>query len=1115
METFIVQKCPMKKHGGLFLLLALLVFSPSLFAQVETSEVLGTVHDPSNAAVAGATVTLTNKGAGISSQATTDENGNYDFLSVKVGDYGVAVEMTGFSKFTTDVRVDVDVRQRVDAALRVGVVTQSVEVTGAAATLDTDSSEHAQVVATQAAMELPLNGRNYADLALLSTGTVKSPIAVSFGPTGTPREGSFNVNGMRSTYNNFILDGLDNNAYGTSNQGYSSQTVQLNPDAVSEFKVITSNYSAEYGRVGGAVVNAVMKGGTNSYHGTAYEFVRNTDLNTYGYQFSAPLKPTLQRNQFGFTIGGPFIKNRLFFFADYEGYRQLQKYNNFDSIPNMNDRGGILPVPVYDNLNHTLYPANTQIPIASLNQFASTVLGQLPTVAAGATRSNDLFESLLIKDYADKYDVKIDGQINANMNAFVRFSQRKDLDYYAPDIPGPSGGNGNGHIHTLDQNASIGYTWTVTPTSLFEARFGVSRIDAGKQPPLLGGASMLSLYGIPGLPTTPNLTGGLNSQNISGFSQLGRQTSNPQFQNPLSFNPKFNYSIVRGNHSLKMGYETLIVRTEILDINPLYGEDQFTGNFSKPTCAELGVAAGCTVASDSASYNLADFIFGTPSIINLGNDLVVNLRQHVHSLYFQDDYRLTPKLTLNLGLRWDFATPLYERDNNYTNFDPVTVSMVKATSGSLFDRSLVHPDYKDWGPRLGAAYSIDTKTVARAGYGISYTFFNRVGSALEGINAPQALFGVINQSIPAGGPVPAGFLTTQNSFTTGIDNPSSFNPVNSNVVYVPPDTRWPYIQNWFVSVQRELPMQTVLEVAYNGNHSLRLPILGDYNQALPNAPGGTLGVQARRPIPSFGPITWVDPVGNNNYNGLSVRLEHKFTSGLHLLNSFTWGRGLGDSEQALEYFSGYVEANPQNIHDLAAEYGPSSFDVRLNDVTSVIYQLPFGKGRRYGSDMNAIEDAVAGGWEINTINTAHTGNPINVYYGPTTSQDVTGLSNDYRGEAFLRPNVTGSGVPLGGTGMINKYFNGYTFTTPPVNAPFGDLGRNAFRAPGFEQWDFALDKYFTIHEDIRLQFRSEFFNFLNHTNFGIPNTQTTNSAFGTIRSTYPARQIQFALKLDF
>jgi hypothetical protein len=1096
-------------------------------AQFDTAEVLGTVRDVSRSVVPKAALTLLNEDTGITARTVADDSGNYTFSNVKIGRYKLTAEAAGFSRASeSGIKVDVGARLRVDFALQVGQVTETVEVSGAAAALETDSSEHGQVVGTTAIVELPLNGRNYADLALLSANVVKSPIAASFSASGTPREGSFNVNGMRSTYNNFLLDGLDNNAYGTSNQSYSSQAVQASPDALAEFKVITSNYSAEYGRVGGAVVNAVMKSGTNQFHGTAYEFLRNTDLNATGFLFSPAVfvKPTLQRNQFGLTIGGPIIKNRLFFFGDYEGYRQLQRYLNFDSLPTATDRAGNLPVAVYDPLNKTVYPANTPIPIASLNPFAAALLGGLPTLN-GAGRSNNYEALLLIRDYSDKYDAKIDGQINDHMNAFLRFSQRKDVQFYQPTFPGPSGGDGNGFIHSIDQNASIGYTWAVTASSIFEARLGWTRINAGKQPALLGGPSLESLFGIQGLPTTSNLTGGFNSQSISGFTALGRQTSNPQFQNPQSWDPKLNYSKTIGRHSIKTGYEYLNVHTEILDVNPLYGQDVYAGQFSKPTCAELSLAAGCTIASDATSYNLADLIFGAPSQINQGSYTVVNLRQYVHSLYVQDDFHVSPKLTVNIGLRWEFASPLFERDNNYSNFDPTTDSMIKATGGDLFHRSLVHPDYKDLGPRLGMAYSIDKKTVVRGGYGISYTFFNRVGSALEGINAPQALFGVLNQTIPAGGAVPTGFLTTQNSFTTGIANPSAFNPVNSNVVYVPPDTKWPYIQNWFLSVQREIAKDTLVEISYNGNHSLRVPILADYNQAAPNAvtatcappatTAGCLGVQARRPIPTYGPITWVDPAGDNHYNGLSARLEHRFGSGLYFLNSFTWGNAMGDSEQALEYYAGYFQANPQNIHNLAAEKGPSSFDVKFNNVTSVVYQVPFGKGRKYGGSMNPVIDAVAGGWELNTINTAHTGTPLDVIYGASTINDNTGLSNDYRGQAFLRPNVSGSAASQSTSQMLNTFFAGYTFTTPLATSPYGNVGRNSFRAPGFEQWDFAANKSFRIRENIKVQLRSEFFNLLNHTNFGIPDTKTTDAAFGTIRTTYPSRQIQFALKLLF
>src|ERR1700733_12752721 len=330
----------------LFVSIAALFLASSAFGQFETAEVLGTVHDPSDKTIAKASVTLTNQGTGIEAKTTTNEDGDYDFLNVKVGKYTVSVEAPGFSKVSTqDVDVQVEARQRVDFKMQVGEVTQSVQVSGVATVLETDSSEHNQVINTQQIVELPLNGRDYASLALLATNVHISPQAISFSPSGTPREGAFNVNGMRSTYNNFLLDGLDNNSYGTSNQDYSSQVVQPSPDALAEFRVITSNFSAEYGRVGGAVVNAALRSGTNQFHGTAYEFLRNTDLNAIGYVFGAPTtfeKPTLHRNQFGATVGGPIIKNKLFFFADYEGFRQVQGYLATYSVPSLNDRNGII-----------------------------------------------------------------------------------------------------------------------------------------------------------------------------------------------------------------------------------------------------------------------------------------------------------------------------------------------------------------------------------------------------------------------------------------------------------------------------------------------------------------------------------------------------------------------------------------------------------------------------------------------------------------------------------------------------------------------------------------------------------------------------------------------------
>jgi hypothetical protein len=1102
----------MKSLTKVALLFVSLLAATSAFAQYDTGEVLGTVKDPSGAGIPKAAVTLTNQGTSIEAKTTTDESGNYDFFDIRAGRYTVTVEATGFAKTAaSDVNVTVGARQRVDLSLQVGNVSQSVEVSGAASLVETDTSEHGQVIATQAIVDLPLNGRRYADLALLATNVHVSPIAISFSPSGTPREGAFNVNGMRSTYNNFLLDGVDNNSYGTSNQNYSSQVVQPSPDAVAEFSIVTSNFSAEYGRVGGGIVNAAMRSGTNQFHGTLYEFLRNTDLNATGY-FRASTLPTLHRNQFGFSGGGPIIKDKLFFFADYEGYRQLQGYFNAYSVPDLNDRNGILPVTVIDPLTQALYPAGTQIPLSTINPFAAAALAGIAAPDNGnplTNRSNNLEEIIPIRDYADKYDAKLDYQIANNMSSFLRFSQRKDISYYGPADPGPSGGDGNGFIHAIQQQAAIGYTWSVTPSSLLDARFGFDHVLGGKEPPYLGGPNVASEFDIPGLPSS--LAGGFNSQIIGGFSSptIGRQTSNPQFQNPTSFNPKLNYSLIKGRHSIKAGYEFLAIRTEVLDINPLYGSDTYTGGFSKPTAAECG----CTPASDSTSYDLADFYFGLPNSIALGSNLTTNLRQHVNSLYAQDDWHVTSKLTVNIGLRWEFATPVWDRDNYWSNFNPATNTLVRATNGSLYDRALVNPDYSDWGPRLGIAYSWDSKTSIRAGYGISYDFFNRPGSAEEGINGPLAIFGLLSQSFTPGGPVPSTFLTTQNSFTTNLA--STFNPINSNNVYIPADTKWPYVQNWVLSLQREVAKNTVVELAYTGNHSLRLPIIADYNQAAPNAVGGTLGVQARVPDPSFGPITWVDPAGNNDYNGLSVRVEHRFSQGLYFLNSFTWSHAMGDSEQALEYYSTNTAATPQNIYNLHAEYGPTSFDVKLLNVSSVVYDIPVGKGRQYWGNMNPVLDGVLGGWQLTGINTANTGTPINVYYTPSSANDVTGLSNEYRGEAILRPNVSGSATSQSTAQSLLTYFAGYTFTTPPANAPFGNLGRNAFRAPGLEQWDLGIFKNFAIHENIKLQFRSEFFNILNHTNFGLPNQQSNSTAFGTIATTYPARQIQFGLKLLF
>ncbi len=1088
---------------GRFLLRSILAFSLALpaLAQFDTAEVLGTVKDKSEAVLANATVSLSNQNTGSRATTTTDANGNYAFVNVKIGPYNVTAEATGFSKAEAkNVTVNVNARQRVDLVLQVGAVSETVEVTGAATALQTDSSERGQVVSQKAIVELPLNGRSYSDLALLTTGVLKSPSSSS-------REGSFVVNGLRSTFNNYLLDGVDNNAYGTSNQGYANQVAQPAPDAVAEFKVITNNYSAEYGRSGGATIDVAMKSGTNQIHGTAYDFLRNTNLNAIGYVFGVRpatfKKPTLQQNQFGATIGGPLVKNKAFFFGDYEGFRQLARTLTFASLPNLTERQGILPVTVTNPLTGGVYAAGSVVPMSS---FAKKVLNDLPT-PTGPGRSNNYQQLSLDRNYNDKFDAKLDGQLSTAVSAFARISQRKMNIYNEPGIPGQSGGGSNGFTRVLNQQGSAGATWTISPQSLLEGRFGVSRTRAGKQPPLIGGASMLSLYGITGLPETPELTGGLVSQTISGYTGLGRQSTNPQFQNPLNFDYKLNFTRVSGRNTIKAGYEFVAIRTQVNDINPLYGRDAYAGGFSRPTGA----------AADATSFSLADFMFGLRSQYALANYVVGNYRQHENFMYVQDDFRFRSNVTFNFGLRWEYATPRWERDNVLSNFDPATNTMLKASSGSIYNRSLVNPDRNNFAPRIGVAWTVMPNTVVRGGYGMSFIHQNRVGSAdLLGINYPQVVIATINQS----NPLDPTFRTTQSGYPAGLTDAKNFSVANANVAYIPKDYKTPYVQSWFFSVQRQLMSNLVLDIGYVGNSATGIPVIGDYNQAAPQPTAtSTLSLAARRPIPSFGAITWFDPAGLSNYNALQVKLERRFTNGLQFLNSFVWGKAIDNAGQSLDTSAGN-DASPQDIRNLAAERGLSNYDQKFTNVTSAVYQLPLGHGQKFGTSMNPVLDAVAGGWQVSAINTSLSAPPVNLraWNGsiPAAFQTVGNLSG-FRGGEVFRPNVLGPVRAEGVSDITNTFFNlaNVVLPTDPSH-PFGNAGRNNVRGLGLNQLDLGVHKTFRLPtEKVSVQFRAEFFNLFNHTNFTPPNSDRASSSFGTIRGSFAPRQAQFALKLMF
>jgi hypothetical protein len=1085
----------------LFLCLLLVSATSTAFAQFDSATVLGAVRDSNGAAISGVTVTLRNIDTGLSVTAQTDSDGDFQFTNVRIGNYRVSAEKQGFSTAVAErVNVTVNARQRVELTLQPGAVTESVVITDAAQLLETDSSGRGQLVQREQIVNLPLNGRSSANLALLTPGVRESNQNAA---TGSGREAAFNVNGLRNTFNNFLLDGVDNNAYGTSNQSFSSQVVQSSPDAVAEFKVQTNTYSAEFGRSGGAVINASFRSGTNQYHGNLWEYHRNSVLNATGFfKPASGVKPPLVRNQFGFTFGGPIIKDRTFFFLDYEGFREIQKNVVFSTLPTMAQRNGILSVPVRDPLTGTTYAAGTPIPMTA---FARKVLNELPAPNVPGVTANNYSELVLNRGYNDKFNIKLDHKFNDRLNVFTRVSHRKANNFEGPNIAGPSGSNQNGIINILNQQLVGGATYVFANTSALEFRLGFSRIEAGKKPPLTGGPSMRDLYGITGLPDDPLVTGGLTTQTINGISQLGRQATNPQFQNPFNVNPRVNYSFTLGRHSLKTGYEYLAVNTDVQDTNPLMGLDTYAGQFSRP--------AGVTASNNL--YNLADFMFGARSQYEFANLLVVNMRRRLHYAYLQDDFKVNQRLTFNLGVRYEFATPYYEAHNRLSNYDPATNSIIQAKDGSLYDRSLVDPDYNNFAPRIGFAYNLLDKTVLRGGYGIGYVHFNRIGSAdLLATNFPQITRANITQLAPsATNPRCVGTTFTTNCFRPTQDGYPTSLP-NNVVLHIPRDQRTAYIQNWQLSVQRELGSNMVLDVAYVGNHAVKLILLADLNQARPNNPGENLALDARRPIPGFRSISAVLPAAFSNYHALQVKFERRFSKGLYLLNSFTWSKAIDNVSQVLEEPGGNT-GNPQNLYNLAADRGLSPYDQPFNNTTSFVWDLPFGKGRAFGSDMPYVLDAFVGGWTVTGINTMASGQVVNFRYSPSP---VTANLPSFIGGVALRPNLVGNPILPKDERTIDRYFDAAALQLPSVNQPFGNAGRNIARGDSFYQFDFGLQKNFAllfINEASKLEFRTEFFNLFNKTNFGAPNSTFATAGFGQVRSTTPARQIQFALKLSF
>ncbi|HWW96983.1 MAG TPA: TonB-dependent receptor [Edaphobacter sp.] len=1164
-EIYAYSNGNLKKAAGSFLAsrwlhlaLVILLIIPALsaYGQFESASVLGYARDTSGAAVPGVTVTLTNTATGISQKGKTDSEGRYEFPSVPIGDYQVQAEAAGFERTQTqNFSVTTNARQRVDLSLKTGSVNETVTVTAEPTVLETETSSRGQVIGTREVENLPLNGRSYADLVLLAPGVRKSTLE---NQTASSREGSFNVNGQRSAFNNYLLDGLDNNNYGTSNQGFANENIPPSPDAVSEFRVETNNYSAEYGRASGAVINVSTRRGTNQFHGKAYDYLRNTDLNAIGpFRPAGGIKQTFIRNQFGGTFGGPIYKDHTFFFADYEGLRQIFRNPvTTVTLPNTEQRQGRFLLHYVDGRTPT--PIILRNPVtgtvfttgnvsAETTKFATAVLNALPannstSITGGGpgavaydTISNNYIASPRGTIQDDKGDIRIDHTFNQRWSLFGRYSEHRGTIFDPPTVLGRAGGNANSNVHLLNRQIAGGVTWVVSANKLFDVRFAYTKNQGAKTPYGQGNPSLLAENGITnGVPTDPSIVRDLNAQSVSGgFTQFGAQPSSPQFQNPTIYNPKGNFTWVRGNHSMKFGYEYQAVNTQVNDFNPSYGQDNYAGAYAAASVAAPDTAPGnTTTAQLTEASNLADFLFGNQSSYSLTNFTIVNLRQRFNFMYFQDDFKLSPSLTINAGIRYEIATPQWEANNKLANFDPATNTLIQASSGSVYNRALVHVPTKNLGPRLGFAWSYNPKTVLRGGYGISYTQYNRAGGENNlTYNGPNVVNASINNPSPTTSnrctndtqDQTACFRQMQQGYAVGLASPANFDPKKVTSRYIPKNFATGYVQSYFFGIQQQLPLGMMMDVAYVGNKGTHLQVLADYNQAIPclNAGGtGCAAYQSRRPITTFGDIEIAYGGNSSSYNSLQAKVE-KRVGALYLLNSFTWGR-------TFDLASGHLEtsnndnsrvnfANPRN------DYGPSGYDQPINNTTSIVYDLPYGHGRRYGSKSNGFVNAILGGWQTTIINTMTSGLPFNFTYSSSTANPL--YTTDL---VTFRPQLTlGTAnikAPASNRVKTATALNGYLDKTylaiPSValgnTSPYGNVSRNKLRSYAYYNTDLGLHKAFNLwSESSKFDFRAEAFNVLNHVNYQAPDGNISNGSFGTITTAYPPRQLQLAAKIIF
>jgi carboxypeptidase family protein/TonB-dependent receptor-like protein len=1054
------------------LCLAALLLSSLCFpvaGQSYKASIRGAITDSSKLRIPNVTIDLLQTETGERRSTTSDEQGEFIISLLTPGPYRLEVQQNGFKKYVQNLRLGVNQEMRLDISLKAGSIAEEMVVNAPRTPLRKDSAAVGTIIDNGQVTGLPLDGRNFLDLALLVPGA--SPSAP--GSAGSVRgDVAFSVNGAREDSNNFLLDGV-------YNVDPKLNTVGVRPplEAIREFEMQTSSYDASFGRNPGAQVNVVLNSGSNSFHGTAFEYFRNAALDARNF-FALPDEPApqYQRNQFGGSLSGPIVRNRTFFFGDYEGTRIREGITRVTNVPTLAERAGDFSASLFRPPTNPFtgqpFPGN-KIPSFFISPIGSAIAALYP-LPNRATPFQNFVSSPTQRDNDDHFDIRLDHKIASNSQLAVRYSFA-DRDLFEP-FAGPAfstvPGYGN-DVARRGQNVMVGETHIFTAALVNEARFAYNRV-AGSVFQENAGTSINHQVGLPELSSNPR-DFGLSFITISGFSKLGQEFNNPQDSVTNTFQVLDNASYARGGHLLKFGMDFRAVQ-----------QNAFRDVQSR----------GFLTFSDQVPITgnaLADLLLGLPALT--GGAVLDNhqhLRTESYNFYVNDGFRIRPGLTLTAGLRYEYNSPPVDPNDRANLYDPVTHSLVQVGTGGV-PRSGYEADKNNFAPRVGVAWTVDQsgKTVVRAGYGV---YFDQPSLApSEGLYFNQPFFDFkLFFSLPG---LP---LTLNDPF------PAFFPvPIPGSGFAFQRDLRTPYLQHWSFGIQRQLGSSRVLEVGYVGSKGSKLITARDINQPRPSPVSPNL-----RPDPRFDDITLEESSANSNYNSLQVRLEQRLDHGLSVLSSYTWSKSI---DNASSFFSSAGDPNfPQDSFNTAAERGRSNFDVRHRFSLSYGYDLPFGRGRALLADRGWISTILTG-WQTFGIITLQTGRPFTPALLPEIDNSNTGRSTLGFG-ANDRPNIVGS--PELSHRTPDQWFNTAAFAFPPFGT-FGDSGRNILDGPGYESVNISLMKTTTLKEGLGLQFRAEAFNLFNHPNFDLPDNFLGSPTFGKILSAQSPRHIQFGLRLVF